>query len=48
VRAHYAAEAEYARQAGLIARPLPVDALFAPQFVKQGLAQLQLQDYWTR
>jgi sulfonate transport system substrate-binding protein len=48
VRAHYAAEAEYAKQAGLIARPLPVDALFAPQFVKQGLAQLQLQDYWTR
>jgi sulfonate transport system substrate-binding protein len=48
VRAHYAAEAEYAKQVGLIARPLPVDALFAPQFVKQGLAQLQLQDYWTR
>eukprot|EP01032_Pedospumella_encystans_P037850 gene37850-42871_t len=48
VRAHYAAEAEYAKQVGLIAKPLPVDALFAPQFVKQGLAQLQLQDYWTR
>lgn len=48
VRAHYAAEAEYAKQAGLIVKPLPVDALFAPQFVKQGLAQLQLQDYWTR
>jgi sulfonate transport system substrate-binding protein len=47
LRAHYAAEADYARKAGLIGKPLAVDSLFAPQFVTQALAQLKLQNFWT-
>lgn len=48
LRAHYAKEAEYARKAGLINKAVHVDALFAPQFVTQALAQLKLQNVWTQ
>ncbi|OWW18394.1 nitrate ABC transporter substrate-binding protein [Noviherbaspirillum denitrificans] len=47
LRAHYASEIDYARRAGLINKPVELDALFAPQFVTQALAQLKLQQYWT-
>lgn len=47
VKAHYAAEALYARQSGLIAKPLDTSTLYAPQFVDQALAQLKLQQYWA-
>ena len=47
VRKHYANLAEYARRANLISKPVNVDALFAPQFVTQALAQLKINNYWT-
>ena len=47
LRAHYAAEADYAKQAGLISRPLDSASLYAPQFVEQALAALKLQQFWT-
>jgi sulfonate transport system substrate-binding protein len=48
LRAHYAREADYAKKAGLINKPLDVNALFAPQFVTQALAQLKLQNFWAQ
>lgn len=48
LRAHYAKEAEYAKKAGLISKPLDANALFAPQFVTQALTQLKLQNFWTQ
>jgi sulfonate transport system substrate-binding protein len=47
LKAHYAAEIDYARQSGLINKPIAVDSLFEPQFVTQALAQLNLQNFWT-
>lgn len=47
VKAHYAAEAVYAQQAGLISKPLDTATLYAPQFVEQALVQLKLQQYWA-
>jgi sulfonate transport system substrate-binding protein len=47
VKAHYAAEALYARQSGLIAKPLDTNTLYVPQFVEQALVQLKLQQYWA-
>lgn len=47
VKAHYAAEALYAKQAGLIAKPLDTSKLYAPQFVEQALVNLKLQQYWA-
>jgi sulfonate transport system substrate-binding protein len=47
VRQHYTALADYATRARLINKPVAVDALFAPQFVKQALAQLKITGYWT-
>ena len=47
VKAHYAAEAHYAKQAGLIGRALDTETLYAPQFVQQALVQLKLQQFWT-
>jgi len=46
VRKHYADLAEYAKRAKLINKPVNVDTLFAPQFVKQALAQLKIDNYW--
>lgn len=48
LRAHYAAEAEYAKKAGLINKPVNVDNLFAPQFVTQALNQLKIQNFWSQ
>jgi sulfonate transport system substrate-binding protein len=48
LRAHYQAEAAYARKAGLISKPLATDSLFAPQFVTQALTQLKLQNFWSQ
>ena len=47
VRKHYTDLAAYANHAGLINKPVNVDALFAPQFVTQALAQLKIQSYWA-
>jgi sulfonate transport system substrate-binding protein len=47
VRKHYTDLADYAKRANLINRPVNVDSLFAPQFVKQSLAQLKINAYWT-
>ena len=47
VRQHYADLAAYAARAKLINKPVQVEALFAPQFVKQSLAQLKINTYWT-
>jgi sulfonate transport system substrate-binding protein len=47
VKAHYAAEALYAKQAGLIGKPLDTSTLYAPQFVEQALVDLKLQQYWA-
>jgi sulfonate transport system substrate-binding protein len=47
IRAHYAQQAEYARAAGLIAKPLDTASLYAPQYVDKALADLKLQGYWT-
>lgn len=47
VKAHYAAEALYAKQSGLIAKPLDTSTLYVPQFVDQALVQLKLQQYWA-
>ncbi|NVO05164.1 MAG: hypothetical protein HXX19_04105 [Rhodoferax sp.] len=47
VRQHYSDLAAYAARAKLINKPLQVDALFAPQFVKQALAQLKINGYWA-
>ena len=46
VRRHYADLADYAQHAGLINKPVNVDALFAPQFVTQALLQNKIQNYW--
>jgi len=47
VRKHYADLAEYAKRARLISKPVDVASLFAPQFVKQSLAQLKIDQYWA-
>jgi len=47
VRKHYTDLADYARRAKLINKPVDVDSLFAPQFVKQSLAQLKINTYWA-
>lgn len=46
LRKHYVGVNDYAAKARLIAKPVNVDALFAPQFVNRALADLKLQDYW--
>lgn len=48
VRKHYTDLVEYASRAKLINKPVNVDALFAPQFVRESLAQLKINNYWTR
>lgn len=47
LKAHYAQQAEYARAAGLIGKPLDSATLYAPQFVDRALADLKLQGYWN-
>lgn len=47
VRKHYADLVEYAKRANLINKPVNVDSLFAPKFVKQSLAQLKINNYWA-
>lgn len=47
LRKHYAGVNQYAASAGLIAHPVDVNALFAPQFAEQALDELNLRTYWT-
>ncbi len=47
LKAHYAAEADYAKKSGLIGKPLDTATLYDPQFVNQALAQLKLQHFWS-
>lgn len=47
LRAHYAEEALYAKQAGLTAKALDTSTLYAPQFVEQALTSLNLQKFWV-
>jgi sulfonate transport system substrate-binding protein len=47
LKAHYAQQAEYARAAGLIGKPLDTNSLYAPQYVAQALAELKLQGFWN-
>jgi sulfonate transport system substrate-binding protein len=47
LRKHYAGVNQYAAGAGLIARPVDVNALFAPQFAERALDELQLRGYWA-
>jgi sulfonate transport system substrate-binding protein len=47
LRNHYAGVNAYAAGAHLVARPIDVGQLYAPQFVNQALNALNLRDYWT-
>jgi sulfonate transport system substrate-binding protein len=47
LKAHYAQQAEYARSAGLVAKPLDTSSLYAPQYVAQALVEQKLQGYWN-
>ena len=47
IRTHYADEIDYAKNAKLISKPLNVDHLFAPQFVKQALIDLKAEKLWA-
>jgi sulfonate transport system substrate-binding protein len=47
LRKHYAGVNDYAAKAGLIAHPIDVNTLFAPQFANHALDELHLRDYWV-
>lgn len=47
LRKHYAGVNAYAAGAHLIARPIDVNLLYAPQFVDKALDDLHLRGYWT-
>ena len=47
LRRHYEGVNAYAAKTGLIAHPVDVNALFAPQFANHALDELHLQGYWV-
>ncbi len=47
LRQHYAGVNAYAAGAHLVAHPVDVNQLYAPQFVSHALDELNLRDYWT-
>jgi sulfonate transport system substrate-binding protein len=46
LRKHYTGVNDYAAGAHLVARPVDVSQLYAPQFVDRALSELNLRDYW--
>jgi sulfonate transport system substrate-binding protein len=47
LRRHYEGVNAYAAGAGLIAHPIDVSTLFAPQFANRAIDELHLQGYWV-